>query len=72
MSKREKIDAHDDDLQPVPPRKPGDPTSAPPLDAQGRPMVEEIDLNADEEAALDAAWEYLREKWAKGKKEQGQ
>jgi len=57
------------DLKPVK-REPR--STEPPLDAQGRPMVEEIDLNADEEAALDAAWESLRAKWAKEKQEKEQ
>jgi hypothetical protein len=60
------------DLKPVPQRKPGDPVREPPRDRYGRPMVEEIDLNEEEEAALDRAWEHLREQWAKEKKEKEQ
>jgi hypothetical protein len=32
-------------------------------------MVEEIDLNEAEEAALDAAWAHLSEKWARERRE---
>jgi hypothetical protein len=40
-----------------PARDPNDPMKNRPVDAQGRPMHEEIDLNEAEEAALDAVWD---------------
>jgi hypothetical protein len=63
---------HEAEPKPLAPKGRRDPHPAPRRDHNGRPLVEEIDLNEEEEAALDAAWAHLSEKWAKERKERGQ